>query len=127
MSSYGAGKTLMLGSYLSAAAQSTPGPESERFFAGLLHWAGVTFPVRVSGDSIEARHLDSGGNALVFLFNHGKETARSEVWLERVAGDYAATDLIQDRVVALERRGDGVSVGIVLAPGDVSVLRVSPR
>ena len=87
----------------------------------------MTFPVRVSGDSIEARHLDSGRNALVFLFNHGKETARSEVWLERAAGDYAATELIQDRVVALERRGDGVSVGIVLAPGDVSVMRVSPR
>ena len=31
----------MLGSYVSASAQSTPTPEAERFFAGLLEWAGV--------------------------------------------------------------------------------------
>ena len=47
MSTYGKGRTLMLGSYVSAAAQSTPSAAAERFFAGLLEWAGVTLPLMV--------------------------------------------------------------------------------
>ena len=127
MSSHGAGKTLMLGSYVSAAAQSVPSPESERFFTGLLQWAGVTFPVRVTGDSVEARHLESGRDLLLFLFNHGKVTARSDVWLARPPGEYVATDLIQGSPAALQRRSDGVTVNVALDAGDVSVLKISRR
>jgi hypothetical protein len=79
MSTYGKGRTLMLGSYISAAAQSTPTPESERFFAGLLEWAGVRLPIRTTGAAIEARHLESGADTLLFLFNHGTHEARSDV------------------------------------------------
>jgi hypothetical protein len=41
-SQFGQGRTLMPGSYVSAAYASTPTPEAERFHAGLLTWAGVT-------------------------------------------------------------------------------------
>jgi hypothetical protein len=41
MSHYGKGKTLMLGSFVSAAYQSMPSPATERFYAALLDWAGV--------------------------------------------------------------------------------------
>jgi beta-galactosidase len=59
MNNYGKGRTLMLGSFVSAAAQSTPTPEAERFFAGIVDWAGVTLPIRVTGAPLEARHLES--------------------------------------------------------------------
>ena len=125
MSTYGKGRTLMLGSYVSAAAQSTPTPEAERFFAGLLEWAGVTLPVRVTGAPVEARYLESGRDALLFVFNHGKDVARSEVSLQRERGSYTAIDLVSGRDVPLSNQGSGVAVSVELPPAGVRVLRIS--
>jgi beta-galactosidase GanA len=126
MSTYGKGRTLMIGSYVSAAAQSTPTAEAERFFAGLLQWAGVSLPIRVTGDPIEARHLESGGDAVLFLFNHGKQSARSTVLVRRGAGDYALTDVATGRPVAGARVADGVSIDVSLPPAGVQVVKISP-
>jgi beta-galactosidase GanA len=127
MSTYGKGRTLMLGSFVSAAAQSTPTPEAERFFTGLLEWAGVTVPVRVTGAPLEARHLESGGGALLFLFNHGRQLAKSEVWLQRASGDESAEDVSTGRSVPFRREAGGVAVAVELAPAAVQVLRISPK
>lgn len=127
MSTYGKGRTLMLGSYLAAAYQSTPTPEAGRFFGALLDWAGVTPPIEVSGSAIEARHLESGSSALLYLFNHGAAPARSEVRLRRPAGEYTATDVIEGQPVALTRTPDGVSIGVALDPSGVQVLRIAPK
>jgi beta-galactosidase len=127
MSTFGKGRTLMLGSYLSAAAQSTPTAEAERFFAGLLQWAGVRFPIRVTGAPIEARHVESGNDAVLFLFNHGKQTAASEVWLRREPGEYQATDIVDGRPVTMKGAPDGVLIGVELAASDVRVLRIGRR
>jgi hypothetical protein len=62
----------MLGSYVSAAYENAASRETERFYAGLLKWAGVEEPVTVSGGRIEVRWLESGGRKLVFVFNHEK-------------------------------------------------------
>jgi beta-galactosidase len=125
MSTYGKGKTLMLGSYVGAAAQSTPTPEAERFFAGLLEWAGVSLPVRVKGSQVEARYLESGREALLFVFNHGKEPASSEVWLRRPPAKYRAVDLVSGRDVTLRDAGDGVSVLVELSPSGVMAMRLA--
>jgi beta-galactosidase len=99
-SKFGKGKTLMLGSYVSAAYESGPSRETERLYAGLLDWAGVSAPVTVEGGRIEARWLESGGKRIWFVFNHEiqavdavvrvqdgetlrKRMAASEVWLVR--------------------------------------------
>ncbi len=71
-SSYGKGKTLMLGSFISAAYQTTPTAEVERFYKSLLDWAGVELPVTVESGGVEVRYLESGPATLVFAFNHGK-------------------------------------------------------
>jgi beta-galactosidase len=127
MSTYGKGRTLMLGSFVSAAAQSTPGPDAQRFFMALLEWAGVSFPVHVTGDPIEARHLDSGKDALLFLFNHGPETTRTDVRLSRAPGDYTAVDMASGRAVAVATRAEGVAVTVSLPPAGVQVLKITPR
>lgn len=127
LSTYGNGRTLMLGSYLSAAAQSTPTPAAERFFAGLLQWAGVAFPVRVAGDPIEARHVESGKDVVLFLFNHAKQPAKSDVWLQRPAGEYLATDVVDGRPVAMKRASDGVTMSVELPASDVRVLRIGTK
>ena len=127
MATFGKGRTLMLGSYVSAAYQSTPTPAAARFFVALLTWAGVTLPIDVTGSPIEARHLDSGSDALLFLFNHGGEPARSEVSFRRSAGNYSATDLVSGESVAVAPAAGAVRVSVELEPAGVRVLRISPR
>jgi beta-galactosidase len=127
MSAFGQGRTLMLGSCLSAAYQSTPTAEAERFYAGLLAWAGIALPVTVSGTPLEVRYLESGGDTLMFVFNHGATPAQSDVSIRRPPGSYGATDLIDGQPVDVTRTGDGLRIKIGLAPSAVSVLRVTRR
>jgi beta-galactosidase len=122
MSVHGKGRTLMIGSYVAAAAQSTPTAEAGKFFAGLLAWADVDLPLRVTGAAIEARTLESGGDTLLFLFNHDRQPATSEVWLRGTAG--SVSDIFDGHRVEFGRSNGGVIVRVDLAPGDVRVLRV---
>lgn len=72
-STYGKGKTLMLGSFVSAAYQTTPTAEVERFYRSLVDWAGVQLPVVVERGGVEVRYLESGARTLVFAFNHARQ------------------------------------------------------
>lgn len=72
-STYGKGKTLMLGSFVSAAYQTTPTAEVERFYRSLVDWAGVQLPAVVERGGVEVRYLESGGRTLVFAFNHARQ------------------------------------------------------
>ncbi|HTS63067.1 MAG TPA: beta-galactosidase trimerization domain-containing protein, partial [Candidatus Acidoferrales bacterium] len=78
-SAFGKGKTLALGSYVSAAYENAPSRETERFYAGLLDWAGIALPLTVTGGRIEARLLESGAERLVFVFNHDGQTVDATV------------------------------------------------
>ena len=127
MSAFGKGKALMLGSYVSASAQSTPTPESQRFFAALLDWAGVSLPVRVTGSPIEVRHTEVGRDAVLFVFNHTKTGATSDVSLARPAGVYTVTDLVAGAAVTSSRTGDAVTMRLEMPPLGVRVMRVSPK
>lgn len=110
-SAWGRGKTLLVGSYVSAAYQSTPTAEGAAWFAGLLDWAGVVAPLRVKGE-VEVRWLDSGGERLVFVFNHG--AAAQSVEMEWVDGSKwgPTTDLMSGAAAGLSfgLEGRGVRV-----------------
>jgi beta-galactosidase len=124
-SQHGRGRTLMLGSYVSAAYQSTPTPAVERFYAGLLAWAGVTLPVEVTGAALEVRYLESGGDILLFVFNHGAERAAGTVSLSVAGGHYAATDLVTAADLPVRTDGGTVRLDVSLEAWDVSVVRLS--
>jgi beta-galactosidase len=124
MSTYGKGKTLMLGSYVSASAQSTPTPQAERFFSGLLQWAGVAAPIRVTGDPLEVRHVEAGRDTLVYVFNHGTSQASSQITARVPAGDERATDLVTGASIPLSRDAGQMSFSVKLPPSGVQVLRV---
>ena len=127
MSEYGRGRTLMLGSYVSAAYQSTPTPDTQRFYESLLAWAGVSPPVAVSGAPLEVRVLESDSDTLLFLFNHARGAARADVSLQRPSSESVATDLVERQPVSLSRTGDGVRLTVDLAPAGVRVLRIARR
>jgi beta-galactosidase len=126
MGTFGKGRTLLLGSYVSASAQSTPSPAAEGFFAGLLEWAGVTLPAGATGSALEVRHLDSGGDVLLFLFNHAKQPARSEVWLRRPPREYSAVDLLDGKTIRAGGATGEVRLNVELPPSAVRLLKISP-
>ena len=125
MSSYGRGRTLLLGSYVSAAYQSQPTADVERFYAALLDWAGVARPVAVKGAPVEVRYLESGDSTVLFVFNHGQTAARTELTLPRKAERSSAIDLVDGRVVDMTRGANGVTVPVEIARQDTRVLQIN--
>lgn len=81
--------------------------------------------MRVTGGTLEARHLDAGADAVLFLFNHGRAAAHADVWLRRSAGNHAVTDIVTGREMPARRDGGGISVAVELQPGGVQVLHVA--
>jgi Beta-galactosidase C-terminal domain len=81
----------------------------------------------VSGAVLDARHLDSGNDTVLFLFNHGKETASADVLLTLPAGNHEATDLVTVQRVAVSRTASGVQLKATLEPGSVQVLRLTRK
>jgi len=120
-SEYGKGKTLMLGSYLSAAYQSTPTPAAQRLYGALAAWAGAARAVRVSGSPLESQLLDSAGETLLFLFNHNPTKALSEIELARQAG--AASNLRTGAAIPVERTAGALRLSVEIPPLDVLVVR----
>jgi beta-galactosidase len=123
---YGKGKTLLLGSYVSAAYQTTPTPDVERFYVALLGWAGVTLPVTVGGSDLEVRYLESGGDRIVFAFNHGKTRAASAVSIRVPAPGYGGIDLATGQPVPLLHENQQVRFDVALDPNGVRVVRLTP-
>jgi hypothetical protein len=126
-SEYGQGKTLLLGSYVSAAYQSTPTADVERFYAGLLTWTGVTMPVEVTGATLEVRYLESGADVLMFVFNHGRARATGTVSLRLRGGAYAATDVVTGNAVPVTVGGGAARIDVSLDADDVRVIRLTPE
>ncbi|MCZ2075216.1 MAG: beta-galactosidase [Bryobacteraceae bacterium] len=125
MSRYGEGKTLMLGSYVSAAYQSAPTPEVERFYTGLLEWAGVELPVKTSDSGIEVRTLEAGPDTLLFVFRHGKTPTEAIIDVRTAAR--TAFDLVAQKLVPAGRAGDMLRLRKHVEPSEVWVVRLSPQ
>jgi beta-galactosidase len=125
-STFGHGKALMLGSFVSAGFVTEPAEATRRFFEGLLDWAGVTRPVAVSGDPVEVRLLERGGDHLAFVFNHGKAAAETTVALRLPLAGRTVVDLVTGRASAVTGTPGGFEWRGRIPPRDVVVLRVSP-
>lgn len=125
LSTHGRGRTLLLGSYVSAAYQSTPAPGVAAFYAGLLQWAGVTNPAAVSGDPLEVRLLETATDTVVVVLNHGARAATGTVTVRQPPGPVHGHDLVRDVPVALVRGVSTVAFAAELETGDVQVVRLS--
>lgn len=123
LSKFGRGRTLMLGSYVSAAYQSTPSPEVERFFNGLLQWAGVELAAAPVPSGVEVRVLESGQDMLLFVFNHGQQQSDARIGVRTALSK--AIDLVAGQPVETHRAGEMLEVRRPLSPAEVWVLRVT--
>jgi beta-galactosidase len=73
---FGAGKTLLIGSFPGGAYFRSHAPHTREFFAGLLAWAGVPQQVRSSDPEVKARLHRGPGGAYLWVVNPTR-TARS--------------------------------------------------
>jgi beta-galactosidase len=126
-SRFGKGKTLTLGSYVSAAYFTAPSDAAARFFGGLLEWAGVALPVETAAKDLEVRFLESGPDRLVFVFNHSKQTIDTPVSIRLGAGVWSAVDLVDQKPVTLERAGAAVRFQTKLGPDGVQALKATRK
>jgi beta-galactosidase len=124
VSTFGKGKALMLGSYVSAGYVSQPGETGRRFFDGLLDWAGVRRPVAVAGDPVEVRLLESGREHLAFVFNHAATPATAVVTLRLPLDGRAVEDLVSGKAVPVTGGPSGFGWRATIPPRDVQVLRI---
>jgi hypothetical protein len=85
----------------------------------------VTPPIRVTGSALEARHLESGDSTLLYLFNHGRDTARSEVRVRRDRPVHAATDLVTGASVPVVAVNDALVLKVEIPPNGVQVMRLT--
>lgn len=122
ISAFGKGRTLMLGSYLSAAYVSRPEEASERFFAGLLRWAQVTERVTVGAPGVEVRCLEDGADRVVFVFNHSNTVVQTMAAIAMPDGAYSARDLVTGSALAVHRAGEQLRFEVRLKPDEVQVL-----
>jgi beta-galactosidase len=121
-STFKKGKTLMLGSYVSAAYQSSPSPEARAFYNALLEWAAVGRPVSISGAPVEVKSVNSGRDRILYVFNHGDAPSTS---LVGVKGSWRAVDLVTDRLFPAKTAGGVTQFDVRLAPRAVQVLHLT--
>jgi beta-galactosidase GanA len=119
ISTFGKGRTLMLGSYVSAAYQTTPSDAVAKFYAALLDWAGVQRPVSVQGADLEVHWTESGADRILFVFNHGTAPVDATVALRPAAA--SAADVVTGETPRLEAGG---SLRLHVGAKDVRVIRL---
>jgi beta-galactosidase len=76
-SAFGKGRMLTIGSFFGNAYEVDRDEKSAQFFRGLLDWAGVVKPVQCDAEQVEVRLMESGGDRILFAFNHGAATDAS--------------------------------------------------
>ena len=116
VSSFGRGKTLTLGSYIGVAYEHRRDATAQKFFNGLLDWAGVARPVRVAGGEAEVRFLETADGLILFAFNHQERATEPAITLE---ASYTGTDLVSGQQLPA-----GTTFQHPLGPGEVWVVRL---
>ncbi len=125
VSTFGRGKTLMLGTSIGSAYETRRDAAAERFYRALLQWAGVEAPIRVDGATLEVRTLERGRDRLVFVLNHAKQPAEPAVTLRLPGAVYSARTLAG--AAELENISGGVRLKGKIGAEDVWVVQLSPR
>ncbi len=114
----GKGRTLLIGSYPGASYFRHHQPETKKFFAGLLEWAGITQQVKSSDAQVQARLHTGAGGTWLWVVNPAREPRTVTVQL---GSDHRkATDVWQERT----HRVDGRRVEVKVDDRNVAVIRL---
>jgi beta-galactosidase len=123
---HGKGKTLYVGSFLSMAYERTKDPQLQRFFDGLLDWAGVERSVTAS-PGVEVRTMQGSGYQLQFVLNGAEKETAAEVRLRPLSPAPTVRDVLTGETVRYETDGDRIVLRKPLAPQSAWVLEVRDK
>jgi beta-galactosidase len=126
-STFGKGKTLALGTLVSAAYQARPDESTAAFFKAVLAWAGVEIAAPVDAERAEVRTLERGPDRLLTVFNHAPVERDLTVAVSRDGVTVRARDIEKGSDVPVSSAGGRQSVTVRVGPGDVRVVMVTPR
>lgn len=76
---YGAGRTLLIGTYPSVAYYRKSNLENKEFFARLLQWSGQKSKVSVSHEHVQVRLHDGNGGKYAWIINSSHEQVEVKV------------------------------------------------
>ena len=125
-SNHGKGKTLYVGSYLGLAYERSKDTQLERFFQGLLDWAGIERPVWTSA-GVEVRYLEGPGYTLHFVLNDGEKEMPAEVRLRSPFTAPAVRDLVTGEPVSYRQEGDRLLLRKTLPAQGAWILEIRER
>jgi beta-galactosidase len=80
--SWGKGETIFIGSFVALGYYQQTNPSARQLFLSLAHAAGVSDDIGVTGagtQDVETRRLISDHEQLLFVFNHSKKAADSNI------------------------------------------------
>jgi len=121
---FGKGRTLTLGTFISAAYQSRPDPATARFFVALLAWADVKARPPADAPDIEVRTLARGDDRVVLAFNHGNAAREVSIVVAEDATPRSAADLESGTRIPVSIVNDGARCRVSIEAHDVKVLHV---
>ncbi len=128
--SFGKGKTVLLGSFVSLAYQQHPDASTQQFLVSLAKLAGVSSQVEVSGpgkEQIQVRRLVSDHEQIVFAFNQSNQPVAGNLSLNMPWRTQHATDWGNDHNVPFQIQNGRLLLNKTFAPGEVWVVSLSAQ
>ncbi len=119
---FGAGRTLLIGSYPSVGFATHHGDGARAFFRHLLDWAGHAQHVQTSNRALTARLQDGEGGKFLFVLNHTRQDQSGTLRFGRDTAISSAKPLWGGES-ALSTKGNGLDVSV--GARDALVLRLS--
>jgi beta-galactosidase len=103
---YGAGRTLLIGTFPGAGYDRHPSPGSRAFFADLLARHGVEPRLRTDNAAVQARLHTGGGGTYLWVVNPGRAGAAVSLTLSGDAPRFGAAEDVWGHVLVAvgERR-----------------------
>jgi beta-galactosidase len=92
-STFGNGRTLLIGSYPSVGFATHHGSDARRFFRHILDWAGVRPAIITSNPRLTTRLQDGDGGRFLFVLNHTREDQSGTLAFDGAAPVARATPL----------------------------------
>ncbi|HOB74075.1 MAG TPA: beta-galactosidase [Phycisphaerae bacterium] len=132
-SSYGRGRTMIVGSFLGLAAQKTRDAGTLAGIRKLVGWAGIEPPARVNeerpaDEPLELRLRRTTDGYLMFVFNHASapRKATASVKIDQ-PGTYTARDLLTGDEQPCTNQDGQLAIQLDFKDRDVKVLHVRSR
>jgi beta-galactosidase len=130
-SRYGNGETMLVGSFLGMAGHPEPVEANDRFYLGLLDWAGIIRPFTSSHDGktanpVEIRLQENPNGYVLYVINHSSDTENVSVSLRvNENGLFNLTELTSAQSKEITAQNNSLKLTSSVVSGHVQVWSIT--